>query len=493
MKPEDRQALINDLALYSDDPVGFAYWAFPWGEGELARSEGPRLWQLLILQSIKDGLLTVDEAIQIAVASGHGIGKSALVAIIILWAISTFEDTKGVVTANTENQLKTKTWAELAKWHRLFIGKSLFKMEATALFSTDKGHAKTWRIDMVPWSEQNTEAFAGLHNEGKRILVVFDEASAIDEKIWEVTEGALTDQDTQILWCCFGNPTQNVGRFRQCFGKWRHRWITHQIDSRTVPGVNLKQIAKWIEDHGEDSDFVRVRVRGVFPRAGVNQFIPEDLIKEAQERELERDNGAALILGIDVARSGDDQTVFRFRHGRDARTIPPVKLRGANTVAVSGMAIQLIDKYKPDATFIDVTGGLGAGPYDRLLELGYRSVFGVNFASAASEKLKYPNKRVEMICRVKEWLELGCIDDDTELYDDLVGQRLNEAAPYDGQGRPNLEKKEVLKNKYGLASPDDLDALAVTFAENVPRADVRDIVLGRRMQTVDNDYNELDW
>jgi hypothetical protein len=151
-------------------------------------------------------LLTIEEAIQIARASGHGIGKSALVAWIILWAISTFEDTKGVVTANTENQLKTKTWAEVSKWHRMFIARDLFKMTATALFANDPLHERTWRIDMVPWSERNTEAFAGLHNQGKRILVIFDEGSAIPDLIWEVTEGALTDQDTQIIWMAVRQP-----------------------------------------------------------------------------------------------------------------------------------------------------------------------------------------------------------------------------------------------------------------------------------------------
>src|SRR5690606_2066805 len=132
--------------------------------GELEGAAGPEPWQVKLLEELRDGLLTVEEAIQLARTSGHGIGKSACVSWIILWAISTFEDTRGVVTANTENQLKTKTWVELAKWYRLFIGRSLFEMTATALFSSDPEHERTWRIDMTPWSERNTEAFAGLHN-----------------------------------------------------------------------------------------------------------------------------------------------------------------------------------------------------------------------------------------------------------------------------------------------------------------------------------------
>jgi len=181
--------------------------------------------------------------------------------------MSTFKDTRGVVTANTETQRKTKTWAELAKWFRLcWFASQMFDLTATAIFSVSPDHQKTWRIDMVPWSERNTEAFAGLHNKGKRILLIFDEASAIPDVVWEVSEGALTDEGTQIIWCVFGNPTRNTGRFKGCFaGKTRRRWNRRQIDSRTSVFVNRGQIDEWISDYGIDCDFVKVRVRGMFP------------------------------------------------------------------------------------------------------------------------------------------------------------------------------------------------------------------------------------
>ena len=136
--------LIEELASFSSDPLGFVLFSFPWGEpGELADALGPEPWQIDLLTALGQGVITLHEAIQLARTSGHGIGKSACVSWIILWAISTFEDTRGVVTANTENQLKTKTWVELAKWHRLFIAKHLFKMTATALFSADPEHERT--------------------------------------------------------------------------------------------------------------------------------------------------------------------------------------------------------------------------------------------------------------------------------------------------------------------------------------------------------------
>ena len=189
--------IVADLARFVCDPYGFVMWAFPWGQPGtmLADMHGPEQWQKEQLIRIGKQLVEAGAegcVIQEDVASGHGVGKSALVSWLILWAVSTLEDTRGVVTANTDSQLRTKTWAELAKWHSLFLAKDLFKLTATRIgIANDDKREIYWRIDQVPWSKENTEAFAGLHNQDKRIVVIFDEASAIDDKIWEVAEGAL--------------------------------------------------------------------------------------------------------------------------------------------------------------------------------------------------------------------------------------------------------------------------------------------------------------
>jgi hypothetical protein len=366
--------LVEEVAGFTKDPLGFVMYAFPWGEpGELRDKDGPDAWQRELLEDVGEGLLSIEQAIQQATASGHGVGKSALVAWLLLWAISTFEDTRGVVTANTESQLRTKTWAELSKWYRLCICRHWFRLTATALFALAPGHEKTWRIDAVPWSENNTEAFAGLHNEGRRIIVVFDEASAIPDVIWETTEGALTDANTEILWLAFGNPTRNTGRFRECFGRFRHRWGNRQVDSRTVAITNKEQIAQWVADYGEDSDFVRVRVRGVFPRAGSTQFISGDVVDEARARKPDEIQGAPLVLGVDVARFGDDQTVLCPRRGRDAKSMPWETLRGADTMQVAARVAEWVRLNRPVAVFVD-GGGLGAGVVDRLRQLNVRVV-----------------------------------------------------------------------------------------------------------------------
>lgn len=468
--------LIADLGHYSHKPLAFVMWAFPWGipGTDLEHFSGPEAWQRDLLMGLENGLLTVGEAIQLATTSGHGVGKSALVAWIILWAISTYEDAIGVVTANTETQLKTKTWVQVAKWFRLFIAKDLFKLTATALFSRDPDREKTWRIDMVPWSERNTEAFAGLHNQGKRILLVMDEASAIPDLIWEVSEGALTDQNTQIIWAVFGNPTRNKGRFRDCFpgGKFSHRWKSRKVDSRMVSFTNKKQIADWIEDYGDDSDFIRVRVKGEFPRIDSESFISLMIADAAVMRAVELQMGLPLILGVDVGRFGDDPSVIYPRRGRDASTWKPDIFFGFDTMQTAARAADTFFRLHADMLMVD-EGGIGAGVVDRLRQLRV-PVIGVDFGSKPSggntyERLvKYRNKRSEIWGEMRDWLNSGSIAKVSipqqngsviTLIDELTAPTYGLTDKEEIQ----LERKKDMRSR-GVPSPNVADALACTFA-----------------------------
>ena len=480
------EELLEALALYSNDPYGYVLYAYPWGEpGELEDYSGPEEWQRDLLIEIGLGVISVEEAIAHALArneaaesspirhsttSGHGIGKSAVVSWIIDWAQSTMEDTKGVVTANTENQLKTKTWAELAKWHRLSISKSLFKMTATARFSIDPEHEKTWRIDMVPWSEKNTEAFAGLHNKGKRILIVFDEASSVADMIWETTEGALTDKNTQIIWCVFGNPTKNSGRFRECFegGEFAHRWNSRAVDSRTVSITNKTQIKEWIADYGEDHDFVRVRVLGKFPRVDAVSFISLEVVREAIAREVPSENSAPVILGVDVARFGNNASVIFPRKGRDARTLQPRVYQGLSTTQLARKVHDAYYELEATTIFVD-GGGVGGGVVDQLLSMGL-PVIEVQFGGKPDNTdsrdayTKYTNKRGEIWGAMGEWLKLGSIPDVIPMLDAKLSEEL--CAPTYTFSREDYIQLETKRDmlRRGVVSPDGADALACTFA-----------------------------
>jgi hypothetical protein len=423
-----------------------------------------------------------------AIASGHGIGKSALIAWIIWWALSTMADTKVVITANTEPQLRTKTWPELSKWAKLAINGHWFKVLGLSVVSTSPGREKTWRCDAVTWSETNLEAFAGLHNEGRRIVLLFDEASGIADPVWETAEGALTDENTEIVWLAFGNPTQPSGKFFQAFGAQRERWHGQQIDSREVEGTNKALIQEWLKAYGEDSDFFRVRVRGMFPRAGSMQFISPDAVREAEQREPQPLLSDALVMGVDVARHGNARSVIAFRRGRDARTIPWIKLRGqTDTMQLAGRVVQAAREFKADAVFID-GGGVGGGVVDRCRQLGLH-VIEVQFGGKpdrtpmADEVHNYANKRTEMWGNMREWLKGAAIPADAELRTDLEGPEYG-FAMRDGRDVIQLERKEDMQ-KRGLASPDDGDALALTFAYPV----VKGVNAGNEPTVMPTDYD----
>jgi hypothetical protein len=267
-----------------------------------------------------------------------------------------------------------------------------------------------------------------------------------------------------------GNPTLNTGRFVEAFpgGKFAHRWQHFRVDSRTVRFSNKSQIDKWIADYGEDSDFVRVRVLGTFPRTGTQQFIPSSLVNEAAGREPEGELYDPLIIGVDVGRFGGDDTVIFFRKGRDARTILPIRMQPAdNTVAwsdivarrVAGVALQ----YRADAVFVD-GGGVGAGVIDALRRLRVPHME-VQFGSKPDQSVAggdiavYANKRAEMWGLLKDWLRGGAIPDDSDLREQLVSPMYG----FDKKGAIQLEKKEDMRAR-GCASPDIADALALTFA-----------------------------
>lgn len=455
---EDR--LVGAVASFSKDPLGFVKFAFQWGEGELQSSSGPREWQAEILDEIGKRLRddsTRFHPIRIGVASGHGVGKSQLISTIIGWAMSTCPDTKIIVTANTDTQLRSKTWPEVSKWMRLLINKHWFTLTATAVHASDKTHEKTWRADSIPWTEHNPESFAGMHNKGRRIVVIFDEASAISDKIWEVTEGALTDEDTEIIWLAFGNPTRNTGRFKECFGRFKHRWITKQIDSRTVDGTNKEQIQKWIDDYGLTSDFVKIRVLGLFPSASAKQFISTTDVDAAYGKHLKEHqyNWAPKIMTVDPAWEGDDEFVIGLRQGLYFRILH-VSQKNDNDVFMANLIARLEDEHKADAVFIDGGYGTGIVSVGRTIGRSWQLVW---FAEKAHDE-GCLNKRAEIWKSARDWLkEGGAIPPDPVLHADLIGPET--VARLDG--KIQLEAKKDMKAR-GIKSPGRGDCLALSFS-----------------------------
>ena len=282
--------------------------------------------------------------------------------------------------------------------------------------------------------------------------------SAISDVIWDVVEGAMTTHGA--IWLAFGNPTINTGRFRACFGRFKHRWIRFQIDSRTAKKANKKEIQQWLEDWGEDSDFFRVRVRGEFPRAGGNQFISSEMVEEARRRSVEPSAYASRRMSVDVARYGDDQSVISRRQGR--KLYPQKKYRGLDTMELAAVVAREAKEYKPNLIMVDGIG-IGAGVVDRLRQLGF-SVVDVQFGENPRETDLFYNLRAEAWAEMREWLKTADIPDDPELFEDLIG------VTYHHKNKREvlqLERKEDML-KRGLSSPDCADSLAISFAYPEP-------------------------
>jgi len=487
----NEEYLATAIADCSRDPSEFVKIAYPWGEpGDLADETGPWEWQREILNDIRVHLNSSSRYIplQLAVASGHGIGKSALISWITHWGMSTCEDCKIIVTAGTGKQLDTKTWPEITKWFKLGINKHWWDCKAESICVRDKQHERSWRCDAITWSEHNTEPFAGAHNRGKRIIIIYDEASGIADKIWEVTSGALTDEDTEIIWIAFGNPTQNTGRFRECFGRFKHRWIGRQIDSRTVPGTNKQLFQQWVDDYGEDSDYVRVRVRGEFPRAGATQFISGELVSDARGRDVGDQGRAYKVLSVDVARFGDDQTVIGMRQGLRAKIL--AKLRGLDNTQVAMRVMEQMMLHDVRAVVVDGDGnGGGVVDFIRLqldsgsmrewrLKRPWFRLEEFHGGNSPGDTFMYFNRRAEVWGKMRDWLVTGSIPNDPELEMDLTGPEYF----FSAKNQIQLEKKEDMK-KRGLASPDTGDMLAMSFAI-VPTGITREEALAEQIAAV---------
>lgn len=387
--------------------------------------------------------------------------NSALTAWIILWTMSTRPHCKGIVTSNTSDQLKTKTWSELGKWLKLSINEHWFEYSSGkgSMCIKHKKHPETWRVDAQTCREENSESFAGLHAANSTPFYIFDEASAIPDKIFEVAYGGLTDGEPMML--LFGNPTRNSGKFRECWRRDRHRWETQQIDSRTVDGTNKALLSEWIEDYGEDSDFVKVRVRGEFPNMSIMQFISNNDIDNAINRHLTPNQYkfAPVIIGCDPAWTGNDELVIYMRQGLYSKILSVIE-KNDNDFEIAQHLCTLQDKYKADAVNIDA--GYGTGIISAGRTLGRSNWNLVWFSGKALDKGCF-NKRAEIIRDTRDWLKQGgSIEDDKGLIEEL---RSIETVPR-ADGKIQIESKDKIKKRIGI-STNKLDALALTFSVNV--------------------------
>lgn len=495
---QTEQQLAEFVAQFYADPYGFVMAVWPWGStidtagnkvripgmeflpdgtpNPLIDKTGPEAWQreelLALGQHIRDNQDRLDMGLDMevwksAVASGHGVGKSAFVAWVIYFLMSTRVNTRGAVTASTQFQLEDKTWPELAKWHNLAINKHWFIWAGTSFSfaAYPEDQRKNYRTTAATVSETNTEAFAGLHNEGRTVFVIFDEASGVYPKIWEVAEGALTDGEGFFF--AFGNPTKPDGEFADCFDKHAAIYRNRHVDSRSVTHTNKAALQGIINKYGIDSDEVKVRIKGEFPVMSFDGFFETSMVHDAMQREeVVTDHTAPLIMAVDVANSGGDEIVIGFRQGWDARSRPLLSRTNLKHRQLVEWIKTVADAQRPDAIVVECVG-IGIPVCDDLIEDGYRVHRA--YPGVIVQDDHYYNNRALWYAACREWVyePISAIPDDKEMYNQLTKLRYQLRK---SDGKTLIESKQSIRER-GLPSPDRADMLMLTFAVKIARRD----------------------
>jgi hypothetical protein len=267
-----------------------------------------------------------------------------------------------------------------------------------------------------------------------------------------------------------GNPTRLSGYSYEAFHARRAAWLLHHVNVEDSPLVDREQLEEKARDWGRDSDLYRVRVLGEFPRGEASAFIPLEVCEQAVSRfpELEPEpDTEPFVIGVDVARFGDDETVLAIRQGRRLHELRVY--RKQDTMETTGRIVAAAREIKASTpatrirAHIDDTG-LGGGVTDRLVELGPElakeglkiDVVPCSFGVAGDDY--YADSGAVMWAAMRDWLKTAAIPDDPV----LAGQLSTRRQALTSKGKIRLESKDDMKRR-GLRSPDRADALALTF------------------------------
>ena len=426
-----------------DDPILFVR--------EVLNAE-PDAWQA-------EALTALAKKNRVAIRSGHGVGKSCLEAWAVCWFLFTRPFCKVPCTAPTIRQLYDILWSEISKWlKRSPLLNELYEWQKTKV--TFRGMPERWQA--IARTAARPENLAGFHDD--HLLFVLDEASGIDDAIFEAVEGALTGEDNKLLIC--GNPTRNQGFFKRAFYEDRELYHVMKVSSVDSGRVSDDYCKRLMKQYGEDSDVVRVRVLGEFPKTEADGLIALELVEAAMNREPTYLGD--LVIGVDVARFGNDETVIQPRIGNTALKFE--NYRKTDTMATVGRIVHkltaLMKEYKCGRATINVDDdGVGGGVTDRLREVVHEknlhvTINGCHNGGKARDS-HYANWAAE------SWFALRDRFKDGEIVlprdDELTAQLTTRKYFLTSNDKLALEKKDEYKKRSGR-SPDRADALVLAFA-----------------------------
>lgn len=427
-------------------------------------------WQQSLVLYGVDKSITEDALDRVSIVSGHGIGKSALLSMIILWFLFIHPACQVACTAPTATQMNDVLWKELKKWI------DRMPKEIGALYEWQNSYIRmredpeTWFARAKTSTKENTEALAGVH--GDWVLIAVDEASGVEEPIFNTMEGALTGGKTIVF--LISNGTRTMGYFYDTHHNDKARWQRYSFNSEDSPRVDSKFVDGIISKHGKDSTEYRIRVAGKFPEEGVMEdggwttlfnesdlhFVPFDPRWEPVGRS---------IMALDPAGEGQDTAEFAVRDRLRLAIVASEKSSNSKGLALKG--ITLAEKYYVDASdwVVDAFGvGHDIGQEVALAtstkEPPWR-LWPINSGEQCEDiydKELYLNKRAEAFYKMRNWCRAGGeLMDSPGFKQELLSIRMKRTA----SGKIQIMDK-VTARKLGIPSPNKADAASYTFLRN---------------------------
>lgn len=432
-------------------------WFVPKTKDEVV-DEGYLTWQQSLVVLAVERAVNGNGKKRISIESGHGTGKSAVLAMLILWHLLCHLNSQVPCTAPTSDQLYDVLWKEISIWlHRMPVG--IQKMYAwETKYVRIKEAPEKWFARAKTARKEAPEALAGMH--GEHVMFVIDEASGVPEEIYKVAEGALTSPD--ILVIMVSNHTRVVGYFHESHNSDKEAWQCLSFDSRESPIVDEEFVERIINQHGEDSDEFRIRVAGKAPREEAMDdkgWVPLFSMDDIHETTDEHFTGHCR-MGVDAAGEGKDKAAWAVRDKFKARIVATEKK--STTMSMAEKTITLGEEFGVDNsdTWAD-NFGEGANLGMEIMKSTRKAINGINVGDEADDPEVFENKRAESYWRMRDWARQGGeFFVDEELKKELLSLRYKRNL----KGKIQIMGKVEMK-KAGLKSPNKADAIMLTFVE----------------------------
>ncbi|NKB39443.1 MAG: hypothetical protein GKR86_00025 [Ilumatobacter sp.] len=420
---------------------------------EVLRVKHVEDWQLEVIRALDNG------ETKISIRSGHGVGKTCCIAWLATHFVSFRDDVKVIVTAPSADQMKDGLIPEINKWISRMPDWMSASLDATSERVVRHPEDKNNFISFRTARKEKPEALAGVH--ATHVMILVDEASGVDEAIYETGQGALSTPGAIAI--LIGNPTNPSGFFYKTQNELSDLWWTRKISCMDSSRVDENYIMSQARTYGVDSREYRVRVLGEFPESGADAVIPRTFVESAVEREISEVRGA-VVWGVDPGRGGDatgfvERSANAITEYRELKYVDLMQTVGW----ISNRYNNVPYRMRPETIYVDSIG-LGAGVADRLLEMGLPVVH-VNVSESPSLGDRFVNMRAEIWYNMREWFEAKeCRIERNEYTGKLVDELVSINQKFTSLGKVQLESKMEMK-KRGVASPNMADALALTFSE----------------------------